>query len=133
MKPMALPPLPTFPPGSRGPAIAKLQQYLKQALMIPLTVDGVYGPETVAAVKALQRAALIPADGIAGPRTWTALSERLQMSLQISAADIAATVLPTASPPTHVEIATPSDDSGGIAGALPLLGLLGLLLAARIK
>lgn len=43
-----------------------------------LNVDGIYGPETVAAVKAFQQAIShevhgFPVDGIAGPQTWQAL------------------------------------------------------------
>jgi peptidoglycan hydrolase-like protein with peptidoglycan-binding domain len=36
-------------------------------------IDGYFGPETEAAVKAFQRAKKLPEDGIAGTRTWTAL------------------------------------------------------------
>ena len=43
-----------------------------------LTVDGIYGPKTQAAVRAFQRGVAFdvrgfPVDGIAGPLTWQAL------------------------------------------------------------
>ena len=50
-------------------------------------VDGIYGPDTVAAVKAFQADAGLPETGLADPATQRALSERLatQEALNVSA------------------------------------------------
>ena len=39
----------------------------------PVTQDGVYGPNTTAAVRAFQQAAGLPVDGVAGEQTWIML------------------------------------------------------------
>jgi peptidoglycan hydrolase-like protein with peptidoglycan-binding domain len=57
----------TLGPGSEGRQVRLLQA----ALGIP--VDGVYGPQTEAAVSRFQRAHGIQADGVAGPATTAAL------------------------------------------------------------
>lgn len=54
-------------PGARGNAVRGVQQEF------PTRVDGVYGPETEQAVRAFQRGAEIPADGVVGARTWQAI------------------------------------------------------------
>lgn len=43
----------------------------------PGPVDGISGAKTRAAIKAFQKAAGIPFDGIAGPKTWEALARML--------------------------------------------------------
>jgi peptidoglycan hydrolase-like protein with peptidoglycan-binding domain len=48
-------------------------QYLLSARGHSVTVDGVFGPETEAAVKAFQTSKGLSAIGIVGPETWTAL------------------------------------------------------------
>lgn len=45
---------------------------------LPLTVDGSYGRETKRAVMAFQRVAGITVDGLAGPETWAAIASRLK-------------------------------------------------------
>lgn len=59
--------------GSYGPAVTALQQRLV-ALGDRLSVDGDYGPATLAAVVAFQRAHKLLPDGIAGPATQAALA-----------------------------------------------------------
>ena len=53
--------------GDRGPAVAVLQRALN------LQSDAAFGPDTLAAVEAFQRAAGLPVDGVVGRRTWEAL------------------------------------------------------------
>lgn len=63
--------------GSTGERVARLQRIL--AAWYPhlnLQVDGDFGPATEAAVKELQRRQGLTIDGIAGPRTLTALGIR---------------------------------------------------------
>ena len=59
--------------GSTGPAVAKLQAKLKKIGFNPGRVDGDFGPATKAALIGFQKSAGLLADGIAGPRTQTAL------------------------------------------------------------
>ncbi|MES2295266.1 MAG: N-acetylmuramoyl-L-alanine amidase [Pseudomonadota bacterium] len=60
--------------GSTGPAVVRLQQLLARDGRSPsLTVDGSFGPATLAAVKALQSMEGLTPDGIVGPKTWAAL------------------------------------------------------------
>jgi hypothetical protein len=58
-------------PFTRGEAVKDLQTALDRGAK--LTVDGIFGPLTEAAVKVFQKSHLIPADGIVGPLTWSKL------------------------------------------------------------
>jgi peptidoglycan hydrolase-like protein with peptidoglycan-binding domain len=49
-----------------------LQQLLR-ARQYSLAVDGIFGPDTEAAVKAFQQSRNLAADGIVGPQTWPKL------------------------------------------------------------
>lgn len=60
-------PPPTLRKGSRSDDVRTLQRLLGVA------VDGVFGPKTEAAVKAVQADAGLVVDGIVGPQTWGAL------------------------------------------------------------
>ncbi len=65
-------PWPLVKRGSKGHPVPALQ-YLLRARGHLVTVDGIFGPKTEAAVKALQTADQITVDGIVGPQTWGAL------------------------------------------------------------
>jgi peptidoglycan hydrolase-like protein with peptidoglycan-binding domain len=65
-------PWPQLKQGSRGHPVPALQ-YLLRARGHLLTVDGIFGPKTEAAVEGFQTADQIRVDGIVGPQTWNAL------------------------------------------------------------
>lgn len=58
---------PTLRAGSRGPDVAYVQRKLG------LTADGIYGTQTLVAVKQFQRTNGLEVDGIVGPKTWGVL------------------------------------------------------------
>ena len=82
----AVPPRPVVPPppsgappfpgycslGSRDSATRQVQQRLANRGW-PLTVDGIFGPETSAFVKKFQAEKGLEVDGMVGPLTWNAL------------------------------------------------------------
>ncbi len=53
--------------GDTGPDVVRLQRDLG------ISADGIFGPQTLAAVKAFQRAHALLVDGQVGPHTWGAL------------------------------------------------------------
>lgn len=57
---------------SKGPEVRRLQRRLTAA-GFPLTEDGHFGQITADAVRAFQKAAGLTVDGVVGPRTWAAL------------------------------------------------------------
>jgi peptidoglycan hydrolase-like protein with peptidoglycan-binding domain len=69
-------PEPTLTQGDTGPAVQTLQTRLNVWGANPsLTVDGDFGPLTLAAVKAFQTQQNLTVDGIVGPQTWAALDK----------------------------------------------------------
>lgn len=58
--------------GSRGQDVVLLQQALNQ-YGYGLSVDGVFGPGTDAAVRDFQHRSGLSVDGVVGPNTWSAL------------------------------------------------------------
>lgn len=58
--------------GSRGQAVFAVQEMLT-LLDFKTRADGVFGSGTERAVKSFQKARDLEADGIVGPRTWSAL------------------------------------------------------------
>ena len=67
--------------GSSGPAVRAIQEQLRargSGISNDLTVDGIFGPRTMTAVRTFQvwmasRIPGFPVDGIVGPLTWRAL------------------------------------------------------------
>ncbi len=63
----------TLQSGSKGPDVALLQIKLREQGFLSGSIDEVYGSKTVTAVKKMQRAYKLTADGVAGPSTLKAL------------------------------------------------------------
>ncbi|SIS88008.1 glycoside hydrolase domain-containing protein [Alicyclobacillus vulcanalis] len=63
--------------GSTGDAVKQLQEDLNKVLGLHLTVDGIYGPQTQAAVKSFQLQHGLTVDGIYGPQTAHAMYKAL--------------------------------------------------------
>jgi peptidoglycan L-alanyl-D-glutamate endopeptidase CwlK len=98
--------------GSSGPAVAALQQALRDHGFPPGAIDGDFGPGTAAAVVAFQRSEGLVADGVVGPRTAAALG--------LAAVPPAPSMLPAVT----VEIVTqmfPGTPSRNIAANLPFV------------
>ncbi len=64
---------PILRPGMTGPAVSGLQERLQALGFLKGGADGVFGPDTEAAVKAAQQKFNLEPDGIVGPATWQAL------------------------------------------------------------
>ena len=56
--------------GSQGSAVKELQTLLNQRVAANLTVDGIFGAKTEAAVKTVQSIFFLTIDGIVGANTW---------------------------------------------------------------
>ena len=70
--------------GITGEDVRRLQTFINLAAenysYIPtLTVDGIYGPATVNAVRIIQERNGIPVSGITGPTTWYAITRLAQL------------------------------------------------------
>jgi peptidoglycan hydrolase-like protein with peptidoglycan-binding domain len=65
-------PWPVSRNGNQGHPILTLQELLR-AHGHPVAVDGVFGPRTEAAVRAVQTSRGLTVDGIVGPQTWPAV------------------------------------------------------------
>ena len=73
-------PTATLKPGDNGAQVKVLQRALAHLGYAPGSVDGDYGPSTIAAVKRFQQASKLTADGIVGPSTLRALKRALAKS-----------------------------------------------------
>lgn len=65
----------TVKSGSKGYEVALVQSAINEVQGTNLKVDGEFGSGTEAAVRALQKASGIEADGIVGPQTWKKLCQ----------------------------------------------------------
>lgn len=93
----------TLRSGSRGENVLKMQQRLSD-LGYPISkLDGVYGKNTLAAVQAFQKDHGLKVDGIAGPKTLTALYEGAVPS---------AAPAPTPLPEVEVPVMYVTEDGG---------------------
>ena len=66
---------PVLQKGSTDPAVRDLQEALKALGQNPGPIDGVFGPQTDAAVRAFQQAKGITVDGVVGAITWRNIDE----------------------------------------------------------
>lgn len=64
--------------GNIGDKVRQLQRNLNEAINAGLVVDGIFGPKTLAAVKAFQGAHGLVVDGIYGPKTYAKMKEVLK-------------------------------------------------------
>ena len=64
---------PTTGPGSKGERVFAIQFLLNQQINAKLATDGISGAKTTAAVKAFQKKAKLPVDGVVGPMTYPKL------------------------------------------------------------
>jgi len=93
--------------GSRGADVRTLQDYLSQVSLLPASgVDGVFGADTLAAVRDLQSRMGIAVDGIAGPDTWVALRQAVANGLPYAAVPTTQTADP-ATPDANGEASEP--------------------------
>ncbi len=79
--------MPTLQEGSTGLVVGRLQNVLNngapgQWKKTPGPVDEDFGPMTTASVKALQKWAKVPVDGIVGDRTWSVSLKALSATLE---------------------------------------------------
>ena len=71
-------PTTTLKTGSNGAQVKQLQRALAQLGYKPGTVDGIFGPNTEAAVMRFQTSAKLAADGVVGPLTLAALGKAIR-------------------------------------------------------
>jgi len=102
----------TLERGDRGPAVERLQRALG------ITADGIFGRQTLKAVRVFQQRASLAVDGIVGPRTLSALA---------SASGAAGRESEHSHEPA-ADTATPSGIDGRLGGALALARDMGLKL-----
>lgn len=70
--------IPTIRRNSEGDLVEELQAVLNAKYGFSLDVDGSFGANTEAAVKAFQKSQGLTVDGIVGPKTWKALGVKAE-------------------------------------------------------
>lgn len=73
--------------GSRGDEVRQIQQTLKDKGYYTGSVDGIFGVKTKAAVTAFQKENSLSADGIAGPKTLSALGINGLSNVNVGSSD----------------------------------------------
>lgn len=71
---------PLLQAGDRGPQVSQLQLELASLGLYAEPVDGIYGDDTVQAVRSLQENQGLTPDGIVGAQTWRTLETALRRS-----------------------------------------------------
>jgi len=85
--------------GETGKRVSDLQERLNAGgFKPPLKVDGIFGPKTLAAVKAFQRSHGLKVDGLVGPKTTAALRHPAAKHAPAHTAPHPATHAPAAKP-----------------------------------
>jgi len=93
---MSNPGQPTISEGATGDAVRRVQRAIRRTPDLDLVVDGIFGPQTKAAVEAFQQGAGLVVDGIVGPLTWAALPDGGPMpTLQVGSTGPAVSSLQT--------------------------------------
>jgi peptidoglycan hydrolase-like protein with peptidoglycan-binding domain len=72
---MSNPGQPTVQEGDTGEAVRRAQRAVRRTPNLGITVDGIFGPATRAAIVDFQSGAGLTPDGIVGPLTWAALPD----------------------------------------------------------
>jgi peptidoglycan hydrolase-like protein with peptidoglycan-binding domain len=110
---------PILKEGSSGESVQQLQVALKEIGQDPGPVDGAFGPQTEAAVKAFQQERGITADGVVGPITWRNIDEFAEFDEPILS--VGSTGLPVRRAQSRLTAA--GYDTGGVDGIFgPLTG-----------
>ncbi len=90
----------TLKAGDGGPKVLRLQKALSERGFSPGALDGEFGQGTAAAVLAFQRSENMLADGVAGPRTQTALGLMTNPTLRDASGDVSVQVVSQMFPQT---------------------------------
>lgn len=109
--------------GERSTGVRDFQAYLVR-IGFKITVDGVFGPQTRAAVLAFQRQRGISADGIVGPQTMIEISKAIGEGWKTSTPIVAS----PATSPTATPSGTPADSTIQPSPRQPRVDMTGLIL-----
>src|SRR4051812_50072766 len=93
-------PWPVSRNGDQGHPILTLQELLR-AHGHQIAADGVFGPRTEAAVRAVQTSRGLTADGIVGPQTWPAVIVTVRRGGTRGAPPGGPGAVPVPQPPRH--------------------------------
>jgi len=86
---------PTLRSGARGTAVSELQTLLNLKNGAGLKVDGIFGSNTLSAVKSFQKSRGLVVDGIVGPKTWAALDAAAIKTLPSSSPAVVIPAIPS--------------------------------------